>query len=175
MRQSRRLSMMKALVVLAVLTAVVAGTVGTRQLGAVAGRSTISSSVAYKDVGPFEGTVYQGPDKGLSLTGLLKLRATKDGALIGLLVPKHGPAVMITGQLNGAAINLVFYLGKGKHVFGAGTLAHDPGTMSLVIGGPLVGPSDGDSGAWDIISSLKQAASDFYQGFKDGLTYILGG
>jgi len=148
MRHKQRGSLLKVLTGLVVLASVLVSMAGTGQLSAMASHSAASRSAALKNVGPFVATVYYGPDKGLSLRGLLKLRATKDGELTGLLVPTHGPAVLVSGQLNGVAINLVFYMGGGKHVFGVGTFAADPGAKHGILGGSLVGPNKGDSGEW---------------------------
>ena len=99
-------------------------------------------------LGSFEATVHQGPDVGLSLTGTLTLRSDSHGTLMGQLVPQHGHAVPVSGQLNGVAINLVFYTGHGQHIFGTGTFGQEPGAAAVFVGGPLVGPKAADAGAW---------------------------
>jgi hypothetical protein len=107
-----------------------------------------TSPAALTETAPFEAAVYAGPDKGLSLSGTLTLQATKTGALARLLIPRRAEPVQISGQVNGDAVNLVFYLGGSKHVFGVGTIGQDPQTKQWVAGGPLVGPGPGDSGDW---------------------------
>jgi hypothetical protein len=121
----------------------------TYHAGAQAGPSAGKHTPALTDIGPFEATVYAGPDKGMPVSGTLRPRATRAGALTGLLVRKGGAGIALSGQLTGYAINLVFYPGAGKHIFGVGTIGQDPGTKRWVLGGPLVGPGKGDSGAWD--------------------------
>jgi hypothetical protein len=130
-------------VVLLVILAVVA----TYQTQALASRPAAKGSTL-KNVGSFRATVYLGPDHGLALAGELRLAWTNTGALTGMLVPKRGAAVPLSGQVDGAAINLIFYLGQGKHIFGVGTIGRDPGAKHGVMGGPLVGPRTGDSGDW---------------------------
>jgi hypothetical protein len=116
--------------------------------GALAG----SRFTAPMTVGAFEATVHSGPDTGLSLRGTLRLGWSRDNQLLGLLARTSGPAVPVSGQLNGVAINLVFYLAHNRHLFGVGTIGHDPGTKHWFVGGPLVGPERGDSGDWDVAS-----------------------
>jgi hypothetical protein len=94
--------------------------------------------------------VYYGPDKGLSLQGDLKLQETKAGQLSGMLVRNHGSTVLVSGQRTGVAINLVFYLGHNKHIFGVGTFGQDPGATQWFVGGPLVGPNKADAGDWGV-------------------------
>lgn len=96
----------------------------------------------------FEATVYQGPDKGLSLRGTLTLHRARTGAVTGQFTPARRPVLAVSGQLTGYALNLVFSLGHGQEIFGVGTIGRDPGTKQGVAGGPLVGPQQGDSGAW---------------------------
>jgi hypothetical protein len=162
----------KFLATLLVLTAMVS-MAATYQTKALASRSAAGGSAALKNVGPFEATVYRGPDKGLSLVGELKLQATKSGQLTGMLVPKSGQAIPITGQASGAAIHLIFYLGGGKHVFGVGAIGRDPASMHIFIGGPLVGPNGGDSGDWYSYTDFKNDLKDFAQGFLDGLMAVV--
>jgi hypothetical protein len=56
--------------------------------------------------------------------------------------------VPASGQLNGAAINLILSIDHGRHVFGAGTIGQDPQTRQWFVGRPLVGPGRGDAGDW---------------------------
>jgi hypothetical protein len=93
-------------------------------------------------------TVQQGPDRGLSLRGVLRLSRDPAGRLKGKLVQAPAPAIPVTGQLNGLAINLIFYLGHDRHIFGVGTFGHDTGANSWFVGGPLVGPARADAGDW---------------------------
>jgi hypothetical protein len=100
-------------------------------------------------LGTFEATVRTGPDAGLGMQGILELGRDKYSAL---LVRHQGPAVPVTGQVDGLVVNLIFYLGRGQHVFGAGTAGRDPGTKRWFMGGTFVGPHPADSGAWQMLS-----------------------
>jgi hypothetical protein len=121
------------------------------------------STAALTTIGPFEATVHAGPDTGLSLRGRLSLGADRNGQITGLLAPARGHAVRVSGQVNGNAINLVFYLGSGTHVFGVGTIGQDPGAKQSFAGGPLVGPRKGDSGDWDITYFNASGFNDEHQ------------
>jgi hypothetical protein len=133
--------------VLAVLV-LVAGVTMTYSHARTAGTVAVASPAALRPAATFEATVYSGPDKGLSLTGILKVRVTKTGQLSGVLAPRTGSVVPLTGQLHGLAINLVFYLGHGRHIFGVGTFGLEPGAKQWFLGGPLVGPLAADAGSW---------------------------
>ncbi len=100
--------------------------------------------------GGFSATIYQGPDKGMTLVGELELTASSSGRLTGKLVRNSGTSLPVSGQLTGLAISLVFYLPGGKHIFGVGTFGQDPTSKQWAVGGPLVGPGKGDSGDWDV-------------------------
>jgi hypothetical protein len=107
-----------------------------------------AASAATLVIRGFEATVYQGPDKGLSLVGTLTVQYDRTGALTGRFDAQQGQAVPVSGQFTDAAINLIFYLGQGKHIFGVGTFGQEPGHHGWFVGDPLVGPSSGDSGDW---------------------------
>jgi hypothetical protein len=139
---------------LVVCTAVIAAGVTYHARAQASLPASQHNPTALTDFGSFEATVYSGPDKGVALRGRLKLRASKTGVLGGQLVPKRGAAIPLSGQLTGYAINLVFYLGHGLHIFGVGTIGKDPGAKTLVLGGPLVGPNKGDGGDWAAIGDL---------------------
>jgi hypothetical protein len=133
----------------------------THHAGAQASPPAAShSTAALTDIGPFEATVRAGPDSGLSLRGRLRLGADRNGQITGLLAPTHGHVVPVAGQFTGNAINLVFYLGSGTHVFGVGTIGRDPGAKQAFAGGPLVGPRTGDSGDWDVTSFNASGCND---------------
>jgi hypothetical protein len=108
---------------------------------------------APKALGTFEATIHRGPDAGLMVQGVLQLGHNKSNEVMGQVVRKRGSAIPVSGQLNGLAINLVFYLGHGQHVFGVGTVGQDPGMKHWFMGGPLVGPKPGDSGDWFLAST----------------------
>jgi hypothetical protein len=107
--------------------------------------------------GPFQAAIDSGPNKGLALAGTLHLHLSRTGMLTGQFMPARGRAVALSGQLSGAAINRVFYLGRGLYLFGTGTVGRDPETKQVIMGGTLVGPKQGDGGDWaqqgQIISS----------------------
>jgi hypothetical protein len=132
-----------ALVLLLLTTAVAAATADLPTAGT---RHVAPATVLV--LHDFTATVYHGPDTGLSLRGTLTLRDNRAGGLAGQLARQHAPAVPVSGQLTGLAINLVFYLGHGQHIFGVGTFGQDPGARGGFVGGPLVGPNKADAGDW---------------------------
>src|SRR5689334_4362905 len=73
----------------------------------------------------FEATVRQGPDAGMAYAGDLDLQADAQGHLTGTLTGKDSPALQVTGQVNGQAINLYIDAGGGQAITGVGTLQHD--------------------------------------------------
>ena len=107
--------------------------------------STTSFNCAFKQ---FSAVVYEGPDKGLSVEGQLTLQVNQSGSLTGTLKQTKGSDVLVVGQANGRAINLIFDLGKSRLLFGVGTLQQDIHTCEGAAGGPLVGPRGADSGNW---------------------------
>lgn len=107
----------------------------------------------------FTAAVYHGPDAGFSLSGRLALRHNRAGLLAGQVVPPHASAVPVSGQLTGLAINLVFYLGHGKHFFGVGTFGKDAGDKGEFVGGLLVGPNTADGGDWSADDDLGSGAN----------------
>jgi hypothetical protein len=103
---------------------------------------------------PFEATVYAGPSTGTSLVGTLSFTFDEEGGITGTLEQDGQPEILVLGQADGRAINLVFDLSTlenpGVFIFGVGT-AIDPVDSELcgtVSGGPFVGPGKGDSGDW---------------------------
>jgi hypothetical protein len=136
---------LRQIVVALLACAALAAAALTYHAGAQASPAANShSTAALTDIGPFEATVHAGPDTGLSLRGRLRLGADRNGQITGLLAPAGGHALPVSGQVTGNAINLVFYLGRGTHVFGVGTIGRDPGAKQSFAGGPLVGPRTND-------------------------------
>lgn len=98
--------------------------------------------------GQFTGTVRIGPDAGFVLSGKLTIRIDEKGVIEGMLVRENAAAVRTGGQANGRAINLIFHLPDEKIMFGVGTLENDIRECRGAVGGPLVGPAEGDIGDW---------------------------
>jgi hypothetical protein len=103
---------------------------------------------------PFKATVRVGPSAGTALNGTFEFSLDGTGALTGALKQDQQPDVPVVGQVVGRAIHLVLDLSTadkpGLWVFGVGT-ALDPvntDTCGKVLGGPFVGPTEGDSGDW---------------------------
>ena len=109
------------------------------------GSSTATVSCTLKQ---FVETVYQGPDKGLSLRGDLHLEADATGSVTGTLEQSQGPDVKVVGQVTGRAINLVFDLGNHQLLFGVGTLQHPLAQCKSPAGGSFAGPKAPDIGTW---------------------------
>lgn len=98
----------------------------------------------------FVATVRQGPSSGVTLQGVFDFKVDEEGTLYGKLMQADGGELLGAGQVIGRAIHLVFDLGDQQLVFGVGTaqakITND--TCGLALGGPFVGPVEGDAGDW---------------------------
>jgi hypothetical protein len=103
--------------------------------------------------GTLEATVYQGPSAGLTAAGELSLEIDPTGGLVGLLTVQDGPLLDVVGQANGRALHLVVELGGEQYLFGVGASQNDVSSCQDLAGGPLTGPSPGDSGGWTFTPS----------------------
>ena len=99
---------------------------------------------------PFTATVLQGPDRGLALTGTLRVQILSSGVITGTLRAKSRLPLPVTGQLKGQLIALYFNLGKDRNIFGTGILGYDRFAKHNVIGGTFTGPSDLSTGVWEV-------------------------
>ncbi|HEY7034824.1 MAG TPA: hypothetical protein VH482_26020 [Thermomicrobiales bacterium] len=101
---------------------------------------------------PFSVAVRQGPDAGLTYDGTLALVVGPDGAVDqGSFQTTDGQQMTVVGQVTGRAVNLQFATGDGHYLFGAGTAEKAIAAGECAagqIGGPLVGPGEGDTGDW---------------------------
>ncbi len=131
-----------------VRAALVACSVAAIAMATMASASTGHGSVQIEQFSNFRATVYRGPDAGLSLTGRITLDVGPTGRFSGSLHRNHGATLPVSGQITGAAINAIFYLGSEKHIFAEGTFGKDPDRPHVFVGGALVGPGPGDSGDW---------------------------
>jgi hypothetical protein len=107
----------------------------------------------------FVATVRQGPNTGVTLAGTLHIEADAHGSVDGQLQRSGAPDVPVVGQVDGRAINLAFNLGPGQMVYGVGTAVNDIHECSGGMGGPFVGPGEGDSGDWSITSFFPPTAT----------------
>jgi hypothetical protein len=99
----------------------------------------------------FRADVTFGPNKGLAVEGSMKLDIAPDGDINGMLMPKQGDPVMVTGQATGKAIGLVFIpkdQNKGLYIFGTGTMTGKIKDCKGVLGGTLSTNKTGDGGDW---------------------------
>ncbi|MBX3083684.1 MAG: hypothetical protein KF716_18770 [Anaerolineae bacterium] len=111
----------------------------------------------------FRADVAQGPNKGLSLLGKLKLDIDSNGGVTGALTPDGGGAdIKVAGQVNGRAINLAFEVAQAdqptRYIFGVGSAWNDVKDCNSVLGGPFAGPDSGDLGDW--LSCVRRGAKD---------------
>jgi hypothetical protein len=98
----------------------------------------------------FEATVQSGPDKGLSLTGVLKLN-DEGSRVAGVLEAAGGLKVAVQGRLTGNKIQLTFDLGNNQFINGSGQTQKSKSDLKCVNvtgGGTLSGPKAGDTGDW---------------------------
>src|SRR5690349_13949453 len=56
---------------------------------------------------PFEATVYAGPSTGTSLVGTFNFTFDEEGGITGTLAQDGQPDILVLGQAQGRAINLV--------------------------------------------------------------------
>ena len=107
---------------------------------------------------PFEFTVRQGPNSGLTRQGVLSLVLDSAGTISrGLFTTEEqSEPATVAGQITGRAVNLVFSLSDGRTVFGVGTSRGDLRMGAFDLGGPLVGPEPGDSGDWLALGASDQ-------------------
>jgi hypothetical protein len=98
----------------------------------------------------FEAAVHHGPSTGLTLNGVFDFKVNERGTLHGMLLQGDQSQILAAGQVNGRAVNLVFVVGERKFVFGVGTTLNQiqNDDCGVVLGGPFVGPEQGDSGDW---------------------------
>ncbi|MGI8550210.1 MAG: hypothetical protein ACR2PL_05320 [Dehalococcoidia bacterium] len=100
----------------------------------------------------FQIDVRQGPDAGLSLVGTLTLDADASGNATGVFEvfypDDRAASVPVVGQVNGRALNLLFLQPDGGTLYGVGVMQNLLQDCSGSLGGPSIGPSDGDFGDW---------------------------
>lgn len=143
---------------------------GAAMLGAVAPSSSLARSStpeAAPEVPadapcmiPFSATVRQGPNAGTTYLGYLALVVAADGATTGVFLTDDEQTIHVAGQLVGHSVNLLFTPAGGGEIFGVGTsladLAMCHGAFYTPMGGPLVGPGEGDLGDWAVITDYDQ-------------------
>jgi hypothetical protein len=98
---------------------------------------------------PFEVAVRQGPSAGTTVRGLLFLSVDDEGVASGSLAAHGGIDADVSGQVTGDAVSLRFALQNGALLYGTGVVNGD--LLSCVVydmGGPAVGPAEGDLGDW---------------------------
>src|SRR5437868_1147385 len=71
--------------------------------------------------GQFEGTVREGPDEGLSVSGELTMNVDASGHFTGTLIEPDSSTHPFTGQFSGRAVHYRFELGP-EPIFGTGVL-----------------------------------------------------
>ncbi len=97
----------------------------------------------------FEGTIRNGPNADLSLTGNLGFMVYGESSgLTGTLKLEDGKEIPVTGQATGRAINLILDLGSDSLIYATGTAQNAMNYCQGSAGGSLVGPLPGDSGDW---------------------------
>jgi hypothetical protein len=120
---------------------------------------------------PFNAAIRQGPNAGTSYLGYLALITEESGTTTGAFITDDEQTLAVSGQLNGQAANLIFTTEDGQSIFGVGTSAVDlatcHGAFYTPMGGPLVGPGEGDLGDWAVITE--------YDGIIEGTVTVADG
>lgn len=105
---------------------------------------------------PFHAAVRQGPSAGTEYLGFLALNVDESGAATGGFMTTEEAAIPVTGQITGQAVSLLFTPAEDTHIYGVGVtdqpLVGLHGYSPVAMGGPLVGPGDGDAGDWVVPS-----------------------
>ncbi|HVV82618.1 MAG TPA: hypothetical protein VHE35_06040 [Kofleriaceae bacterium] len=102
----------------------------------------------------FSFAVTTGPSAGLSKGGSLFLPVEDDGSIAqGQLVPDGEAPIPVTGRLDRSAFELVFDLGGGQRIHGAGEALPADGVCPPMAEGTLTGPLVGDGGDWSGMAS----------------------
>lgn len=106
-------------------------------------------NVFHCDVG-FEATIRQGPSAETTLLGDLEFDLDDTGSLIGQFLVEDGTQILIAGQVVGHSISMIFDLGDERYIYGVGVSLRDVRSDDCggPMGGPFVGPGEGDSGDW---------------------------
>jgi hypothetical protein len=134
------------------LGAVLLGSLGGRTAVAQGGTPAAGALPSGLCLFPFAVAVRQGPDAGTTYEGALALVVGSDGAVDqGSFQTADGQQMTVVGQVTGRAVNLQFATSDGKHLYGVGTAEKTLAAGECAaghIGGPLVGPGEGDTGDW---------------------------
>ena len=72
--------------------------------------------------------------------------AERRHGLPGTRLVGNDPGLAAVGQANGRVINLLITVADGQTLFGVGTLAEPLDVCRGPMGGPFVGPAEGDQG-----------------------------
>ena len=96
--------------------------------------------------GDFEATVRVGPDHGLSLRGVLRVRVAPSGAITASITRKSGAPVRVSGQATGRAISFTIALGTNRVLYGSGAGTFPIAMCKGELGGVFAGPRPGDVG-----------------------------
>lgn len=107
---------------------------------------------------PFHAAVRQGPSAGTEYLGFLALNVDESGAATGGFLTTEDAAIPVTGQITGQAVSLLFTPAEDTYLYGVGVtdqpLVGLHGYTAIAMGGPLVGPGDGDSGDWAVATPV---------------------
>jgi hypothetical protein len=137
-------------------------TVSLTGCGSAAASSMRSGPDTLHETGPFDATVDRGPDAGQAYADVLHLRISRpSGRVAGTLTRKGTTISTVAGNETGGAINLLFRLGPGRHLFGVGTAVYFRSNHRIELGGPFVGPRRGDSGGWAASSGTSSGAQNW--------------
>lgn len=138
------------------LTAGLLGLVGRMSSSAAVAAAELVDNAAMPLLVPFGVNVRQGPHAGASYQGFLNLAIDEDGRAHGGLLTTDEQAIPVTGQITGQSVGLLFTPADDQYIYGVGVasenLAELHGYNKVALGGTLVGPGDGDSGDWAVLT-----------------------
>jgi hypothetical protein len=156
------------------MLAVAAGAVGLRGRATAAQEASPAAGKGRYCAVPFEATIRQGPSAGQHFAGLLELVVTGDGAIDdAVFTISGGKQLAAKGQANGRAINLLIQAGDGRYLYGVGVADEPVATCPTVMGGPFVGPMEGDSEDW-ISPAIAEACDRCLKGCTDQRPGVCG-
>jgi hypothetical protein len=128
-----------------------------KHLSAANATSPTSAAGLQCEWGKFSATVRHGPDKGLSVSGRMRLMVAQSGSINGAVVAL-GRALLFTGAAQGNTMQIALSARNGLQMKGVG-IATAPihGCADVPASGSLTGPRTTDTGDWALAERSPEA------------------